>query len=205
MARTYKRDKNGRFASTGSPSRVAAGMKGAGTRAKNNAIAAGMRERGLRKVGGRLQKKVASKFEGAAKTKKHQAELMGSASSANRASVRIGRRGNPGGMSGAVSGKASIRAKNTENRARAANRARSKVGSAGKPRTAPAPVTAAKATYKKLRSEQRAARRYSANLGGKWGGENLGAQASAATRKLRNFEKNRGVTSKPKARRKRKG
>lgn len=79
MARSYKRDSHGRFASTGSTGgtrrslAASKGSKGSSTRAANDATTKRLRSTGLTAVGGRLMGSTAAKFSGTAATKRSRA------------------------------------------------------------------------------------------------------------------------------------
>lgn len=75
MARTYKRDKNGRFASTGGSGKAKAAptSKAGMTRAANTATAKRLADKGMTGIGGRLAKKNASLYQGTKATKRNRA------------------------------------------------------------------------------------------------------------------------------------
>lgn len=97
-----------------------------------------------------------------------------------------------------ISGKASVRAANAQKREKAAQRKAGRAASKGTKKMAPAPANEAKEQFKKLKSESRAASRYSGALGNSRAFGNLGAKAGGAKRKLNNFVAKRGVTKRGK-------
>lgn len=84
MARTYKRDGNGRFAGGGGGGSGGGGKKGGSgsggkTTAANNATTKRLRDKGLTGIGSRLKGKNASLYQGKEKTKKGRAQLWANA------------------------------------------------------------------------------------------------------------------------------
>ena len=193
MARSYKRDARGRVSggggSSGGGGKKAAGggkpqTKAAMTKAADKARAADLKAKGTTGIGDRVK---AKGFAG-----KKAKETAGGLRSPDRMMDAPVPRPNT------ISGKASVRAAGAEKRAKAAQRKAGRAASKGAKKMAPAPANEAKTQYKKLKSESRAASRYSGTLGNSGAFGNLGAKAGGAKRKLNNFVAKRGVTKRGK-------
>lgn len=143
MARTYKRDSRGRFASGGGGS--SGGSKAASTRKANTARANQLRGKGTIAIGSRVK---ANGFVGGKGALNRAGGLRGSRT------IQAGARANTVNSRGGMSSAQKI-ATTAANRARA--RSVSKAGQAGKPlaRTNKSPANAAKARYKGLTAQAR--------------------------------------------------
>jgi hypothetical protein len=141
MARSYKRDKNGRFSGTGGGGGGGGGTsKAASTRKANTARAAELKAKGTTGLGDRLK---AKGFSGGKGAQERAGGLRSSATASGRGvAFTVGKGGKmSGGQAAATSGAI-----------KAAATAKSKAGNAGKApaRTDKAPASAAKARYKQL-------------------------------------------------------
>lgn len=147
MARTYKRDKNGRFSGTGGGGGGGSKPKGkaASTRAANSARASELKAKGTTGISDRVK---AKGFTGgkAAQQRAGGLRARGQVSSKGVA-FTVGKGGKLSGGQAAA----------TKSAVKAAARAKSKAANVGKPiaRTDKAPVSAAKARYKELSSRAR--------------------------------------------------
>lgn len=151
MARTYKRDSNGRFAGGGGGggksggSKSSGGSKAATTRAKNTARAADLKAKGTTAISSRVK---AKGFSGGKAAQKRAGGLRNSGTvKGNGVAFTVGRSGKQSAGQKAA----------TKGAVKAAAIAKSKAGNAGKPiaRTNKSPVSAAKAKYKALSSRAR--------------------------------------------------
>lgn len=190
MARTYRRDARGRFSggggsSGGGESKAAPKSKGAMTKAADKARAADLKAKGTTGLGGRVK---AQGFAG-----KKAKDTAGGLRSGGMASTRI-----KAARPGTVAADAGKRSKQTAIAAKSKQKAAGRAASKGSKKMAPAPVSEAKTQYKKLKSEIRAASRYSGAFGNSSAFGNLGAKAAGAKRKLNNLIAKRGVTKRKK-------
>ena len=105
MARSYKRDANGRFASTGGVKRKSSGApksKSAATRAANEATTKRLMDKGLTGTGSRLRSKNQSLYSGSKATKQRQESIwrgkesnqrnaaLGENTGAQRSKIKVG-------------------------------------------------------------------------------------------------------------------
>lgn len=187
MARSYKRDSKGRFASGGGGGgkKAASGTSAKATRAANDARTADLKSKGLVASGRRASGKLASSYSGTRATQKRNADAWSAngtmkATSATRSLKRTGNTVNARGGQSAAQAAASKRS--TKARQVAASRA----ANAGKPiaRTDKSPVSPAKAKYQELRSKARKSSPY------RTAAENKAS--ASAKRSLANFTKKRG-------------
>lgn len=139
MARSYKRDKNGRFAGGGGGG--GGGGKGGGggtsTRSKNTARANDLKAKGTTALGGRVK---AQGFSG----QKGAQQRAGGLRSQSTVSLKLGKSTAGAGTRSALSANAAQ-----------AGKSRSKAASKGAEKMAKAPANAAKARYKQLSGEAR--------------------------------------------------
>lgn len=173
MARTYKRDKNGRFASTGSARSGSGGTsKAAQSRKANTARASELRAKGTTGLGGRVK---AKGFTG------------GKSAQANAGGLRA--RG--AGIRSKAAAPGSFKAMKAQSRANQAarQRAASKAGMKPGKFSKKAPVSGAKSAYKKLRSDARK----TGYMNTYSDGNRYSSAAGASKRKLSNFIKKRGT------------
>lgn len=152
MARTYKRDSNGRFAGGGGGG---GGKKAASSRATNTARAKALQAKGTTAIGGRVKAKGFAGGKGAQERagglRSRQRPMLTGKGSGPRTSASTG-----------TIGRSMRQMRQARKAARGAamkqvNRARSMAGQAGKPpaRTNKSPASAAKARYKELSSRAR--------------------------------------------------
>lgn len=149
MARTYRRDSRGRFASGGG-SGGGGGAKAASTRARNTARASALKAKGTTGIGSRVK---AKGFVGGQGAQQRAGGLRRSgAMGASALPFTVGKGGKQSGAQSAAS-KGAIK--------RMAQ-AKSSAGQAGKPmaRTNKSPVSAAKARYKQLSGTARKSSSY---------------------------------------------
>lgn len=174
MARTYRRDSKGRFASGGGGG--SGGKKAASTRAANTARAGALRAKGTTGLGARVKAKGFAGGKGAQ-------QRAGGLRTGGTATARVKGSGVGAGTRRGL--KAS---------ALAVTKARSRAASKGVKKMAKAPVSAAKREFQGLRKQQRSARRESELLAfmGNKGSRSAGAKAGAATRRINAMIAKRG-------------
>lgn len=198
MARTYKRDASGRFAGGGGGSGgggKGGGKKGASAKATSPQAKGAATKKAIRET---MAKRKALGETGAGSRLK--ANLPGGKSAQKNYGSREVKGLNAKARS-TITTNPKKRAANAKARAVAEQRRKSKAGMKG-PGMKKAPVSAAKAEYKKLRADKRKKGWMTAsNYDGAFKGRGLASAAGAATRKLNTFTKNRGV-SKPAKRKK---
>jgi hypothetical protein len=145
MARSYKRDKNGRFSGGGGGGGGGGASKSASTRAKNTSRAAELKSQGTTGLGSRVK---AKGFSGGKAAQQRAGGLRSSGSvSGKGVAFTVGRGGKMSGGQAAA----------TRGAVKSAAQAQSKAANAGKPisRTQKAPASAAKARYKELSGRAR--------------------------------------------------
>lgn len=140
MARSYKRDKNGRFAGGGGGGGGGGGKGGGGgtsTRSKNTARANDLKAKGTTAIGGRVK---AVGFSG----QKGAQQRAGGLRSQSTVSLKLGKSTAGAGTRSALSANAAQ-----------VGKSRSKAASKGSEKMTKAPANAAKARYKQLSGEAR--------------------------------------------------